>query len=189
MAVQDYSEIFGDDFQDTLDALEEQFPDEIDTIIDEIVMLMLFDSEQFALNIDKYVTQLRANGIEDATIEERLTKDTEEGGKIFGFLRNSIKAAVVLGIAQSARFGQYEEFDMNQEFTWVTVSGHRICSDCEERAGTVLPFSDWEAIGLPGSGWSLCGSYCYCILDPTGNVTNTIQLPKNSPIREKSSNS
>ena len=56
MAVQDYSEIFGDDFQDTLDALEEQFPDEIDTIIDEIVMLMLFDSEQFALNIDKYVT-------------------------------------------------------------------------------------------------------------------------------------
>ena len=129
MPVQDYSEIFGDDFQDTLDTLEEQFPDEIDTIIDE-------------------------------------TRDMEEGGKIFGFLRNSIKAAVVLGIAQSARFGQYEEFDMDQEFTWVTVSGHRICSDCQERAGTVLPFSDWEAIGLPGSGWSLCGSYCYCILDP-----------------------
>ena len=183
MAVQDYSEIFGDDFQEVLDTLEQEFPDEIDTIIDEIVTLMLFDSEAFALNVDKYVTQLRANGISDETIEEQLTKDMDEGGKVFGLLKNAIKAAVVLGIAQSA------QFDMDQEFTWVTVAGHRICSDCEERAGTTLPFSDWEAIGLPGSGWSLCGSFCYCILDPTGSVSNMIQLPKNSPLREKSSNS
>tara|TARA_R100001594_G_scaffold143111_1_gene190719 strand:+ start:770 stop:1339 length:570 start_codon:yes stop_codon:yes gene_type:complete len=189
MAVQDYSEIFGDDFQEVLDTLEQEFPDEIDTIIDEIVTLMLFDSEAFALNIDKYVTQLRSNGISDETIEQQLTKDMDEGGKIFGFLRNSIVASVVLGIAQSARFGQYEEFDMEQEFTWVTVAGHRICEDCEERAGTTLPFSEWEAEGLPGSGWSLCGSFCYCILDPTGSVSNMIQLPKNSPLREKSSNS
>ena len=51
MPVQDYSEIFGDDFQETLDTLEEQFPDEIDTIIDEIVTLMIFDSQAFALNV------------------------------------------------------------------------------------------------------------------------------------------
>tara|TARA_R110000824_G_scaffold67432_1_gene174750 strand:+ start:214 stop:783 length:570 start_codon:yes stop_codon:yes gene_type:complete len=189
MAVEDYSEIFGDDFQETLDSLEEQFPDEIDAIIDEIILLMLFDSETFALNVDKYVTQLKSNGISDETIEEQLTKDMNEGGKIFGLLKNAIKASVVLGIAQSARFGQYEQFDMNQEFTWITVAGHRICSDCEERGGTTLPFSDWELIGLPGSGWSFCGSYCYCILDPTGSVSSMIQLPKNSPIREKSSNS
>ena len=187
MAIDDYSEIFGDDFQEILETLEEQFPDDIDTIIDEIVTLMIFDAESFALNIDKYVTQLKANGIGDQTIEEQLSKDMEEGGKIFGLLKNSIKAAVVLGIAQAARFGQYEEYDMEQEFTWVTVSGHRICADCEGRAGTTLPFSDWESIGLPGSGWSVCGSFCYCVLDPTGSVSNTIQLPTNSPIREKSS--
>ena len=187
MAIDDYSEIFGDDFQETLETLEEQFPDDIDTIIDEIVTLMIFDAESFALNIDKYVTQLKANGIGDQTIEEQLSKDMEEGGKIFGLLKNAIKASVVLGIAQAARFGQYEEYDMDQEFTWVTVSGHRICIDCELRAGTILPFSDWESIGLPGSGWSVCGSYCYCVLDPTGSVSGTIQLPANSPIREKSS--
>ena len=188
MPIDDYSEIFGDDFQETLETLEEQFPDEIDTIIDEIVTLMIFDSESFALNVDKYVTQLRSNGINDETIEEQLTKDMEEGGKIFGLLKNAIKASVVLGIAQAARFGQYEEFDMDQDFTWITVAGHRICSDCEERAGETLPFSDWELIGLPGSGWSLCGSFCYCVLDPTGTVSSMIQLPKNSPIREKLSN-
>ena len=188
MAVEDYTAIFGDDFQEILETLEEQFPDEIDTIIDEIVTLMIFDSESFALNVDKYVTQLRSNGINDETIEEQLTKDMEEGGKIFGLLKNAIKASVVLGIAQAARFGQYEEFDMDQDFTWVTVAGHRICSDCEERAGETLPFSDWELIGLPGSGWSLCGSFCYCVLDPTGTVSSMIQLPKNSPIREKLSN-
>ena len=187
MPVEDYTAIFGDDFQETLETLEEQFPDEIDTIIDEIVTLMIFDSESFALNVDKYVTQLRSNGINDETIEEQLTKDMEEGGKIFGLLKNAIGAAVVLGIAQSARFGQYEEFDMDQEFTWITVAGHRICPDCEGRAGVTLPFSDWEAMGLPGSGWSVCGSFCYCVLDPTGTVSRTIELPANSPIREKSS--
>ena len=185
MPIEDYTSIFGDDFQEILESLEEQFPDEIDSIIDEIVALMIFDAESFALNVDKYVTQLRASGIGDQTIEEQLTKDMDEGGKIFGLLKNSIKAAVVLGIAQAARFGQYEEFDMEQEFTWVTVSGHRICLDCEQRAGDTLPFSEWESLGLPGSGWSLCGSYCYCVLDPTGTVSSTIQLPQNSPIREK----
>jgi len=185
MAVEDYTAIFGDDFQEILETLEEQFPNEIDTIIDEIVTLMIFDSESFALNVDKYVTQLKSSGIGDVTIEEQLTKDMEEGGKIFGLLKNALKAAIVLGIAQAARFGQYEEFDMDQDFTWVTVGGHRICPDCEERAGETLPFSDWELVGLPGSGWSVCGSFCYCVLDPTGTVSSTIQLPANSPIREK----
>ena len=185
MPVEDYTAIFGDDFQETLETLEEQFPDDIDTIIDEIVTLMIFDAESFALNIDKYVTQLKSNGINDETIEEQLTKDMDEGGKIFGLLINALKAAIVLGIAQAARFGQYEEYDMDQEFTWVTVSGHRICSDCEERAGEILPFSDWELIGLPGSGWSVCGSFCYCVLDPTGTITKSIQLPTESNIREK----
>lgn len=187
MPINDYSEVFGDDFQEILESLDEQFPDDIDSIIDEIIALMIFDSEAFALNVDKYVTQLRASGISDEIIQERLAKDMEESGKIFGSLKNSIKAAVVLGIAQAARFGQYEEFDMEQEFTWVTVSGHRICSDCEERAGETLPFSEWESLGLPGSGWSLCGSFCYCVLDPTGTVSSKIELPKNSPIREKTS--
>ena len=77
MAIQDYSDIFGDDFQETLDTLEEQFPDEIDTIIDEIVTLMIFDSQAFALNVDKYVTQLRANGIDYKIIEEQLQQATQ----------------------------------------------------------------------------------------------------------------
>ena len=188
MPIDDYTDIFGEDFQETLESLEEEFPDEIDSIIDEIVLLMIYDTASFALNVDKYVSQLRSSGISDDTIEEQLTKDMEEGGKIFGMLKNALKAAIVLGIAQAARFGQYEEYDMDQEFTWVTVSGHRICIDCELRAGTTLPFSDWEAIGLPGSGWSVCGSFCYCVLDPTGTVSSMIQLPANSPIREKSSN-
>ena len=77
MAIEDYTDIFGEDFQETLESLEEEFPDEIDTIIEEIVTLMIFDSESFSLNIDKYVTQLRANGINDDTIEEQLTRDMD----------------------------------------------------------------------------------------------------------------
>ena len=185
MPIQDYTEFFGEDFEDIIDQLEEEFPEQVETILDEIIMLMLFDSEIFAVNIEKQLRTLRANGVDEAQIEDILQKDMDEEGKIFGALKNTIIASIVLGVAQSARQGQYESYDMDQLFTWVTVSGHRICDDCQTRAGETLTFSEWEALGLPGSWWSVCGSYCYCLLDPTGSVTSQIQLPTESTIREK----
>ena len=185
MPIQDYTEFFGEDFEDIIDQLEEEFPEQVETILDEIITLMLFDSEIFAVNIEKQLRTLRTSGVDEGQIEDILQKDMDEEGKIFGALKNTIIASIVLGVAQSARQGQYESYDMEQLFTWVTVSGHRICDDCETRAGETLTFSEWEALGLPGSGWSVCGSYCYCLLDPTGSVTSQIQLPTESTIREK----
>ena len=51
MAIQDYTEFFGEDFEEIIDQLEEEFPEQIETILDEIITLMLFDSEIFAVNI------------------------------------------------------------------------------------------------------------------------------------------
>ena len=38
-------------------------------------------------------------------------------------------------------------------------------------------FADFEAEGLPGSGRTLCGAYCYCIIDPTGEVSTRVTIP------------
>ena len=31
---------------------------------------------------------------------------------------------------------------------------------------------------MPGSGWSVCGGHCYCILDPTGKMSPRIQMQR-----------
>ena len=105
MPIQDYSEFFGEDFEDIIDQLEEEFPEQVETILDEIITLMLFDSEIFAVNIEKQLRTLRANGVDEAQIEDVLQKDMDEEGKIFGALKNTIIASIVLGVAQSARQG------------------------------------------------------------------------------------
>jgi len=101
----------------------------------------------------------------------------EKGGRIFGELKNNTKASIAFGIGQASRLGQYENYDLDKgQFAWVTVGGHRICPDCEGRAGQEMTFAEWEREGVPGSGWSLCQGYCYCVLDPTGEIKTKINV-------------
>ena len=41
MPIQDYTEFFGEDFEDIIDQLEEEFPEQVETILDEIIMLLM----------------------------------------------------------------------------------------------------------------------------------------------------
>ena len=144
--------------------------------------MMVYDVQIFSAEIQKTVINLEANGALKNAARNALAKDMLKGGRVFGKLANSIKEKLVNSVNQSSRFGQYEDSSLNQEFVWITVEGHKICIDCAGRSGDVMTFSEWESIGLPGSGWSVCGGYCYCVLDPTGNAPKTIQVPEN--IRE-----
>ncbi len=110
-----------------------------------------------------------------------LTLGTTFGGqattRIFGQLRNEIKSQVVFAINQSAKLGQYKNYDMDKMlFTWVTVGGHKVCPDCDARSGQTKTWAEWEAEGIPGSGWSVCKGYCYCVLDPTGKVSKRVNM-------------
>lgn len=182
----DLADIFGNDFEEILDKLDEL------TLEQEILLLGIIEkavtkANIIELEIQQELTTMIANGMADDAAEMVIKADLRKGGKLFGMLNNSIKAALIEGINQSSRLGQYEEYDLDEgTFTWVTVSGHRICDDCESRAK--MPprtFNEWSSIGLPGSGWSLCKQYCYCVLDPTGDISKNIEVPTDSGIREK----
>ena len=152
-------------------------PEGIETMIMGIVDQLSFDVEIFKTNIDKAVSTMVTNGMTDDNIRTVMRKDMLEGGRIFGQLRNDIKASVVVGINQSAKLGQYKNYDMDTMlFTWVTVGGHKVCPDCDARSGETKTWAEWEAEGIPGSGWSVCKGYCYCVLDPTGKVSKQINV-------------
>ena len=181
----DFTDIFGEEFENILDELDKL------TLEQEILLLAVIEkatvqAEIFELQIQQELATMITNGMADDAAELIIKMDLKKGGGLFGILNNSIKAALIEGINQSSRLGQYEQYELDRtEFTWVTVSGHRICDDCNSRAGDTGTFNYHADKGLPGAGWSICKQYCYCVLDPTGDISQNISVPTESKIREK----
>ena len=164
-------EIFGDDLPGILASLDALTP-EVESMLLGVLDQMAFDVQIFNTNIEKTVSTMMANGLSDSAIESVLLQDMGEGGRIFGELKNNTKASVAFGIGQASRLGQYENYDLDKgQFAWV-----RVCGDCDGREGIIMNFKNWESAGLPGSGWSVCQGYCYCVLDPTGEIKSKIKV-------------
>ena len=173
----DFLDIFGEDFSSVLASLDE-LPPEVETMLMGVMDKMVYDVRTFSNGLEKSVFSLTQAGASQDIIKQTLTNDMETGGRIFGELRNNTKASVVDGINQSAKMGQYQNYDLEKgEFVWVVVGGHKVCPDCDTRGGFPgRTFSEWESEGLPGSGWSVCQGFCYCVLDPTGKMTKKIEI-------------
>ena len=179
----DLIDIFGEDFTSVLASLDE-LPPEVETMLLGVMDKMVYDVRTFSNNLEKSVFTMTQAGISEDMIKETLKNDMGTGGRIFGELKNNTKASIVDGINQSAKMGQYQNYELDKgEFVWVSVGGHRVCGDCDGRSGQKMTFAEWEAEGLPGSGWSVCQGYCYCVLDPTGNISSKITTgpPEKTP--------
>ena len=172
----DLIDIFGEDFTSVLASLDE-LPPQVETMLMGVMDKMVYDVRTFSNSLEKSVYTMTQAGTSPEIIKQTLKNDMGTGGRIFGQLRNDTKASIVDGINQSAKMGQYQNYDLDKgQFAWVTVGGHKICPDCEEREGIIMNFNNWEMAGLPGSGWSVCQGYCYCILDPTGEIKTKIDV-------------
>ena len=168
--------LFGDDFDDVLRSLN-ALPVEVRQLLDGTMGKMVHDAEIFSQRVNQAVTTQRASGISSAVTTGVLAGDMIAEGAIFGEIRNSIKESLVEGINQAGRAGQYQAYDADDKtmFTWVTVAGHKICQECNWRSGHQATMKEWEAAGMPGTGWSVCGGHCYCILDPSGKISPLVQ--------------
>ena len=172
----DYEGIFGEDFSQIRDSLGE-LPIEVENMLLGVMDSMIFQVDNFAKNLEQTITQMTANGVGPNVITNTLRNDQVAGGRIFGQLRNDTKGNVAMGIANAGRIGQYEDYTKEDLFVWITVGGHKICLDCDAREGMdAQKYSFWEELGVPGSGWSVCKGYCYCVLDPVGRGSGKIKV-------------
>ena len=177
-------ELFGDDFLEILDAIEDGLPPAMEDLLLNTMSKVHYDTVIFGNRITQYSQTLIDQGVSSSFIVQSLAADLEAGGRIFGELTNAIKASITELTNQAARLGQLETYgDKYKTFMWVSVGGHRSCPDCSNRAGQILTFEEWESEGLPGSGWSVCRGYCYCVLDPTGTLSKEVDAPAN--VKEK----
>ena len=134
------------------------------------------DALIFSERIAKATSVMGNAGMSASAISIALNDDLVRGGKIFGELTNSIKSGINEGVNQSGRLGQVEQYPPGEKnYSWVTVGGHKVCPDCDARTGDVKTWDEWVGEGLPGSGWSICGGHCYCVLDPVGKWDSRIE--------------
>ena len=77
-------------------------------------------------------------------------------------------------IAQDARFREMG-YGSNALMTWVTVNGVGTCPDCSPMHGEMKKNSDWDG-ERPGSGWTVCGLSCQCMLVPESYSLNSPEL-------------
>ena len=182
----DFTDIFGEDFEAILEQLDNLTPQQ-EILLLGIIEKAAVQAEIIELQIQQELATMITNGMREKGAEMAIKVDLKKGGVLHSQIQNYIKSSIIEGVNQSSRLGQYEEYDLDTgNFHWVTVSGHRICEDCEQRAK--MPprtFNEWADIGLPGAGWSICKQYCYCILEPTGDISQNISVPTESKIREK----
>ena len=181
----DFIDIFGEDFDGILEQLDKLSPEQ-EILLLAIIEKAAIQAQVIELQIQQELATMVVNGMSEKGAEMAIKVDLKKGGRLHGLVQNYIKASIIEGVNQSSRLGQYEQYDLDDEaFTWVTVSGHRICDDCNTRAGDTGTFEYHSNKGLPGAGWSICKQYCYCVLDPTGDISPNISVPTESKIREK----
>ena len=177
----DYDALFGGDFGSIAESLD-LLPSEVEDMLMGVIDSMAFNVQNFTTSLNQSITQLTANGVSTEVISGTLNQDYKNNGRIFGKLKNDVKGNLAMGASNSGRMGQYDDYTSKDLFAWVTVAGHRICGDCDGMSGQINTYADWEAEGLPGSGWSVCQGYCYCVLDPSGKVSGRV---KGAKVKEK----
>ena len=125
-----------------------------------------FGIDVFITKLEREIALLRNAGVTEAAIVDILGNDLATNGRIFGEFRNTIKRGVVSATMHASRIGQDRVYGDSVGMQWVSVGSPKICPDCENRIGEVRTWAEWESIGLPASGFSVCKEFCYCQLIP-----------------------
>ena len=131
-----------------------------------VALGIAFGIDVLASRIEREIAVVRGSGLGDSAIIQILSDDLRTGGRIFGEFRNTIRRGIVGGIMQGFRVGQDNIYGDNVMMRWVSVGSPRICDDCSERIGEIDTWENWQALGLPASGFSVCKENCYCQLVP-----------------------
>ena len=132
---------------------------------------LLDEAAKQTLTLKQVIRKAKVSGMADIEIERMLLRDLREGGQLFGNFRKQMKSTVKSGIEDSGRQEVRQSFLDVKLWSWLAIVDGKICPDCLDRHGwTAMTWEEWEAVGLPDSGNTICGQNCRCILTPAGSV-------------------
>lgn len=135
---------------------------------------LLIESEKLALTLDEFITRAYSNGMSKETLRATLKRDLIEGGQVFGDFRKNFKSELKYGAEKTAKLEMREVFQV-EVYDWLGVSDGKICPDCLARHNMQSKtYDEWERIGLPGAGATVCMDFCRCVLIPSGVIQKEV---------------
>ena len=145
---------------------QENLKEEDENILLWATLGISFGIDIFLTRLEREIAILRKAGITESAIVNILGNDLATNGRIFGEFRNTIKRGIVSAIMQASRVGADRVYGDSVMLRWVSVGTPKICIDCTERVGEIRTWAEWQSLGFPASGFSVCKEYCYCQLVP-----------------------
>ena len=147
--------------------------DEADIIASEITLLeSSFEATKkvFTIKLTDLITKLEARDMTEEQVINVLLDDLENDGALFGGLKRQL-----IGDAQESielmesRLNAKQFAKTKEKLTWIAVLVNT-CPDCLPRHGVTKSYTEWQKIGLPRSGFSVCRSRCQCQLLPASVI-------------------
>jgi hypothetical protein len=160
-----------DDFADDLAGQQasDLFSSFVDKEMQTVDIFLTSKATRTAIAIEEYVHTRLIQGADREVIRADLLRDLEEGGRIFGEFRNSIRATSNGIINRLRDNAVFSTAGVEQKYRWVAVLVNT-CPDCLDRHGKVKAWSEWEADGLPRTGQTVCKENCRCVLLPSATT-------------------
>jgi hypothetical protein len=149
-----------------------------ETIIEDVLYGVVEDTSiaitqevnRLQIAVDRYVAQQGASmtveGLRAAIFGGESTVISSEMSVLQRYIMRALNGAVndSMGRGQVARL---EERPADVLYTWRAESA-KPCPDCSARNGEQRYLDEWQAAGLPRSGFSICNKNCKCVIDSTG---------------------
>ena len=134
---------------------------------------------QTTLTLQEAIVNMKASGMAESAIRQSLLGDLNTGGPLFGGFKSKLRNTVKDGIEFSSNGSANGKFVSAgvERFQWVSVGDGKVCPDCEAKHGETGKMEYFELLGLPGSGFSLCGSHCRCKLVPENYKGENLDKP------------
>jgi hypothetical protein len=139
---------------------------------------MAATKQVFQLKITNLITQLETRGLSDQQVINVLLDDLNNDGQIFGGLKRQLigDSQEFIEVAGSRLTAEEFQIQSGEESgTWVAILVNT-CEDCLPRHGQTKTYNEWEELGMPRSGFSVCKSKCQCDVFPASVTESKEEL-------------
>lgn len=146
---------------------------DFDKEMEQVAIFLTAESDLLADRLELRIRQMMNAGMSKGAIVAALRRDLRAGGPIFSGFASTFKRHVFPVVDNFAQGAIVEENPDAMVWEWITTSADP-CDDCRPRHGLRKAYREWESVGLPRSGFSVCGDNCKCALVPSNMVGNSI---------------
>jgi hypothetical protein len=140
----------------------------------QVAIFLNADADLVADRLELRIKSMMATGMGPSDILAVLRNDLKIGGPLFSSFASTFKRNVFPVVDNVAQGAIVTANPVARKWEWITTSADP-CNDCLPRHGVKRPYSDWVRLGLPRSGFSVCGDYCKCAIVPEGSVGSDVQ--------------